>query len=66
MKKVTWNKNGALAFAGFARDAKTGEQVLLYRDARLGLLATPFKDTDEFPQAGMPRNRRFDLVEEQG
>ena len=65
-KKVAWNKNGSLTFAGFARNAETGQTLLLYRDARRGLLATTFEDNDEFSEAGITRNRRFDLIEERG
>jgi len=63
-RKVVWNNKGAFNFLGFCLHAEISPTLLLYRDPRRGMLAVPFKNSDEFSQAGMPTNRRFDLIEE--
>jgi len=61
-RKVTWKKGGAYKFAGFATVAETGQKMLLYYDGKNGLLATAFKESDEFSQAGMRKDHMFDFT----
>jgi hypothetical protein len=67
MKKVKWDKNGPYAYCGIAKHAETNQYMIIYHDITnievMGInLAAPF-DGYSFSRKGMPRNRRFELVE---
>ncbi len=67
LKKMKWNKDGELEYAGVARHAEKGDFMLIYRDLgdiekmRFNLVME--FDPKSFSQKGMPRNHRFDFIE---